>query len=94
MPEQFDTQTVRQSPTSTGAVARYVGLPIGIKHVPVLTHTNQGIAPERGRAEHQGRAELLRQPREWVDQAEKYARPTDQAEQTVRDRGILYPKSN
>ena len=61
------------------------GLPIGIKHVPVLTQTKQGLAPERDRAEHQGQAKHRMQPREGVDQAEYDARPTDQAEQTVRD---------
>ena len=36
------TQSVRQSPTTHGAVARYVGLPVGNYFVTNLTNTNLG----------------------------------------------------
>ena len=46
-----DTHTARQTPTTTGAVARYVCFPIGIKSVPILTRLNQGSGPEMDQAE-------------------------------------------
>ena len=84
-----DTQTVRQPPTRTGAVGRYVGIPLGDRLEPKLIHNNKGIAPGRGRAEQNSRAEHLMQTSGGIDQAEKKARPTDQAEQSGRDEHTL-----
>ena len=46
-----DTHKARQSPTKTGAVARYVHVPILNISVQGLTKINQGHAPERYQAE-------------------------------------------
>ena len=46
-----DTQTTRQSPTTTGAVARYDAIPIGNSSVPILTSYNPGTSPDREQAE-------------------------------------------
>ena len=76
-----DTHTARQSPTITGAVARYVCFPIGIKSVPILTRLNQGSGPEMDQAEQPNRAEQIAQGEGWTAQSGQKAGLTDQAEQ-------------
>ena len=56
------TQSVRQSPTTQGAVARYVGVPIGNYIVPNLTNTNPGTTGDetivRAEQEHNQEIEM------------------------------------
>ena len=59
--EDTETHTVRQSPTRTGAVARYVGYRIGNYNLPVLTNNNQGIDSEKDQADQTDQAEPLMQ---------------------------------
>ena len=56
------TQSVRQSPTTQGAVARYVGVPIGNYLVTNLTNTNLGTTGDdtivRAEQEHSQEIEM------------------------------------
>ena len=75
-----DTQTIRQSPTTTGAVARYDSVPLGNIIVPVLTQENAGNNHVRDRAEEHSRAELMEMTTGCQDQAEQML-PCKQVEQ-------------
>ena len=54
-----DTQTIRQSPTTTGAVARYDSVPLGNIIVPGLTQRYSGNNHVRDKADEHSRAELM-----------------------------------